>query len=89
MDFEPKTLKLLILLDLMDVYQCHPSKKKSTKIPSTTLVFKKYTSNFSCYVISIIFSSIYIYRERERFHTLKFFKVYCLKNREFINLNQC
>jgi hypothetical protein len=65
MDFEPKTLKLLILLDLMDVYQCHPSKKKSTKIPSTTLVFKKYTSNFSCYVISIIFSSIYIYIERE------------------------
>jgi len=60
MDFHPKPLKFLILLDLMDINVIY-HKKNLNKNSIHTLVFKKYTSNFSCYVIGIISSSIYIY----------------------------
>jgi hypothetical protein len=61
MNFQPKTLKLYILKELIDVYQyinvIHP-KKIQQKFPPTNLVLK-HICEFSCFVTSIISSHIY------------------------------
>jgi hypothetical protein len=71
MGFQPKTLKIWMVLNLIDVYQCHSPQKIEQKIPSITLVLK--------YICKISFTYEKYYFVTYTLHTFKLLRFCCFK----------
>jgi hypothetical protein len=61
MGFQPKNLKIWMVLNLINVYQCHSPQKIEQKIPPITLILK-YICKILYFVTSIILLDIHFIR---------------------------